>query len=34
MNNIKEFVCVAENEQIKELFSNLDFLRQQKYTFL
>ena len=24
-NNIKEFVCVAENEQIKELFKNLEF---------
>jgi hypothetical protein len=24
-NNIKEFVCVAESEQIKELFKNLDF---------
>ena len=24
-NNIKEFVCVAESEQIKELFKNLEF---------
>ena len=24
-NNINEFVCVAESEQIKELFKNLEF---------
>ena len=24
-NNIKEFVCVAESDQIKDLFKNLDF---------
>ena len=35
MNNIKEFVCVAENEQIKELFSNLDFMDvKEKYIFV